>query len=132
VSYTILVVDDSAIVRAVVRKVIGLTGLAVATVHEAADGCEALDILRRERIDAVLADVNMPRMSGVELVQRMQADPRLARTPVVIVSSDRSDARMEELRRSGARGYVTKPFRPEQLGRVLRELLTGPGARHAG
>jgi two-component system chemotaxis response regulator CheY len=130
--YTILVVDDSAIVRAVVRKVIGLTGLAVGTVHEAADGCEALEVLRREPVDAVLADVNMPRMSGVELVQQMQADPRLARTPVIVVSSDRSDARMEEMRRSGARGYVTKPFRPEQLGRVLREVLAGRGARHAG
>jgi two-component system, chemotaxis family, chemotaxis protein CheY len=124
-SIDILIVDDSAIVRAVVRKALGLSGLDVGSVHEAGDGHEALEVLRRAPVDLVLADVNMPSMSGVQLLQRMQAEAALAATPVVIISSDHSDARIDEVRRSGARAYLTKPFRPEQLKRVLEGVL-GP------
>ncbi len=129
-SVTILVTDDSAIVRAVVRKVIGLAGLDVDRVHEAANGEEALQVLRRTRVDLVLADVNMPQMSGVELLQRMRADPELAKVPVVAISSDHTDARVEELRRHGVRAYVTKPFRPEQLRATLLEVLGAEAVRH--
>jgi two-component system chemotaxis response regulator CheY len=130
VSLSILIVDDSAIVRSVVRKVLALTGLDVDRVHEAGNGREALQVLRRTPVDLVLADVNMPTMSGVELLAEMQSDPALARIPTVIVSSERTEPRIEELHRSGARAYVTKPFRPEQLGKVLRDVLAG--GNHAG
>jgi two-component system chemotaxis response regulator CheY len=129
-SLSILIADDSAIVRAVVRKVLALTGLDVERVHDAGDGLEALQILRRNRLDLVLADVNMPNMGGVELLAEMHADPALAGIPVVIVSSERTEPRIDELRRTGARAYVTKPFRPEQLGKVLRDVLRG--VNHAG
>ena len=130
-SIHILIVDDSAIVRAVVRKAVGLTGLDVARVHEAGDGNEALEVLRRDPVDLVLADVNMPAMSGVQLLESMQRDAALATTPVIMISSDHSEARREEVRRSGARAYLTKPFRPEQLKRVLEGVLGARGERHA-
>ena len=129
-SYTVLVADDSSIARAVLRKIIGLTGVDVGHVHEAADGAEALAFLQRNKVDLVLADVNMPQLSGPDLVRRMRADPALAATPVVMVSSERSQARMEELRRNGVRAYVKKPYRPEQLREVLEQVLA-PGAAHA-
>jgi two-component system chemotaxis response regulator CheY len=130
-SYTILVADDSAIVRTMVKKAIGMAGLDVGRVHEAANGREALEVLRRTWVDVVFADINMPEMTGADLVRAMRADPALAATPVVIVSSERSQARIDELRREGARAYVKKPFRPEQFREVVEALLQGPGGGHA-
>jgi two-component system chemotaxis response regulator CheY len=98
-------------------------------VHEAGDGQEALDVLGHTWIDVVFADINMPRMNGIELVRRMRETPALAATPVVIVSSDRSRAHIEQLEQSGVSAYVKKPFRPEQFRDVVDRLL-GPQRRH--
>jgi two-component system chemotaxis response regulator CheY len=122
-SYTILIADDSAIVRAMVKKAVAMAGLDVGQVHEAGNGKEALAVLRRIWIDIVFADINMPEMTGTELVRHMKADPTLASTPVVIVSSEQSQARIDELKASGARAYLTKPFRPEQFREVVENLL---------
>ena len=129
-TYAVLIVDDSSIVRSVARKVLALSGVEVEPVYEAGNGREALDVLRRARVDLVLADVNMPTMDGVELLAEMHRDPALSRIPVVIISSDRSETRIAELARTGARAYVTKPFRPEQLGKVLHEVLGLAGGSH--
>jgi len=126
-SYVVLIADDSAIVRSMVKKAIGMAGLDVAQVHEAVNGKEALAVLGRTWVDVVFADINMPEMGGPELVQRMSADPALAATPVVIVSSERSDARIEEMKRLGARAYVKKPFRPEHFREVIKDILEGEG-----
>jgi two-component system chemotaxis response regulator CheY len=122
-SYTILIADDSAIVRAMVKKAVAMAGLDVGQVHEAGNGKEALAVLRRTWIDIVFADINMPEMTGTELVRHMKADTALASTPVVIVSSEQSQARIDELKASGARAYLTKPFRPEQFREVVENLL---------
>ncbi len=122
-SYCVLVVDDSAIVRAMVRKALSMAGLDLGEVHEATNGREALDLLRKTWVDVVFADINMPEMNGVELVHAMKADEVLSGTPVVIVSSERSELRIEELRRGGAVAYVKKPFRPEHFRGVVDGLL---------
>ncbi len=129
-SYTILVADDSAIVRTMVKKAIAMAGLEVGQVHEAANGKEALAVLGRAWVDVVFADINMPEMTGAELVRAMRDDPTLSTTPVVIVSSERSQARIEELQRDGARAYVKKPFRPEHFRTVVEALLQGAGGGH--
>ncbi len=128
---TVLVADDSAIVRSVLRRSIAMSGLEVERVIEASDGQEALALLGRTRVDVVLADVNMPVLSGPELLERMRSEPGLAGTPVIIVSSERGERRIEELRRGGASAYVTKPFRPEQIEQTLREVLGPGGGSHA-
>ena len=130
-SYTILIADDSAIVRTMVKKALAMTGLDVGQVHEAANGKEALAILANTWIDVVFADINMPEMSGAELVRHMKADPALAATPVVIVSSEQTQARIDEMKRWGAKAYVKKPFRPEQFRDVVENLLGGKGEGHA-
>ncbi len=130
-SYTILVADDSTIVRTMVKKAIAMAGLEVSKVYEAANGKEALEVLGREWIDVVFADINMPEMTGVELVRSMKADPALAATPVVVVSSEQTQARIEEMKRWGAKAYVKKPFRPEQFRAVVDELLGPSGEGHA-
>ncbi len=120
-SVRILAVDDSAIVRAMVRKAIGMSGLDVGAFHEAGNGREALELLATTPVDVVFADINMPEMSGLELVERMAADAALAAVPVVVVSSERNEARIEELRARGVR-YLKKPFRPEDFREVVLAL----------
>ncbi len=122
-SYCVLIADDSAIVRSMVRKSLAMAGLDLGEVHEAANGREALELLRRTWVDVVFADINMPEMTGVELVHAMKNDQVLAGTPVVIVSSERSQARIDELMKSGANAYLKKPFRPEHFRDVVEGLL---------
>lgn len=122
-SYTILVVDDSTIVRTMVKKSIAMAGLPVATVFEAGNGKEALEVLAKNWIDIVFADLNMPEMNGTELVEKMSQDSMLVSTPVVIVSSEQSQAKIEELKAKGIRAYIKKPFRPEGFRDVVQELL---------
>jgi two-component system, chemotaxis family, chemotaxis protein CheY len=126
-SYSVLIVDDSSIVRAMVRKAIAMAGLEVSAVHEAANGREALEKLAANWIDIVFADLNMPEMNGVELVEKMSQDATLVSTPVVIVSSEHSQARIDELKKRGIRAYIKKPFRPEGFREIVEGLLAGQG-----
>lgn len=126
-----LVVDDSPVTRKMVRRAIGLCGLEVSQVHEAADGAAALAQLASHPVDLVLVDVNMPVMNGIEMVERMAKDPRLAGIPVVIVATPLSDANVERLLEAGARAYLAKPFRPEALRDVVLEVVGDRRESHA-
>jgi two-component system chemotaxis response regulator CheY len=126
-----LVVDDSPVTRKMVRRAIGLCGLEVGRVEEAGDGAEALAKLAASPVDLVLADINMPVMNGVELVERMSRDPALAGIPVVIVATPISEGKVEKLLDSGARAYLAKPFRPEALRDLVLEIVGSRGVRHA-
>ena len=130
-SYRVLIVDDSSVVRTMVKKAIQMAGLDVEEVHEAANGLEALERLRTNWVDIVFTDLHMPVMNGMELVQSMARDGVLATTPVVVVSSDPSETRAEDLRRLGVRAYLKKPFRPEGFREVIEGLLQGEEAGRA-
>lgn len=118
-----LVVDDSPVTRKMLRRVIGLCGLEVSQVHEAGDGAAAIAWLASHTVDLVLADVNMPVMNGIELVERMGKDPKLSAIPVVVVATPLSDANIERVLDAGARAYLAKPFRPEALRDVVLEVV---------
>jgi two-component system chemotaxis response regulator CheY len=122
-SYNILIVDDSKIIRAVVSKTIKMSGLGVGELYEASNGLEALEVLSKHWIDIVFADIHMPEMNGVELVQQMSKDNMLVSIPVVMVSSDRSQSQIEKLKRLGIRAYIKKPFRPESFRDVVQDVL---------
>jgi two-component system chemotaxis response regulator CheY len=122
-SYAILIVDDSSIVRSMVKKSIGMAGLPLGNIFEAANGREALEVLGKNWVDIVFADLNMPEMGGAELVQRMSQDSMLVSTPVVVVSSEQSHAKIEELKAQGIRAYIKKPFRPESFREVVEDVL---------
>jgi len=126
-SYSVLVVDDSRIVRTMVKKTISMSGMDVREIHEAENGKEALDVLAKEWVDIVFADLNMPEMSGVEMVDRMSEDNLLVSIPVVIVSSEHSEKRIEELKERGIRAYIKKPFRPESFTDVVQDVLESVG-----
>jgi two-component system chemotaxis response regulator CheY len=129
VGLDMLVVDDSPVTRKMVRRALGLCGLEVGDVYEAADGAEALDKLNAHHFDLVLADINMPVMNGIELVERMSKDPELCSVPVVIVATPMSQDRVEFVLDKGARAYLAKPFRPEALRDVVVQIL---GASRGG
>ena len=126
-----LVVDDSPVTRKMVRRALGLCGLEVAEVYEAGDGAEALEQLAQHHIDLVLADINMPVMNGIEMVERMSKDPDLSSVPVVIVATPMSQDRVEHVLDKGARAYLAKPFRPEALRDVVNQILGMSGASDA-
>lgn len=123
--WKILIVDDSNVVKAVLMKALGESGAPIQRVFDASNGKEALDTLRAESIDLVFADINMPVMNGVELVESMADDPALKDIPVIMISTDGSVSRREYLQSKGVRAYVRKPFTPEQIRSVVREVMLG-------
>jgi two-component system chemotaxis response regulator CheY len=123
VSYSFLVVDDSPLVRKMVKRALGMSKLEVGTLFEAGNGVEALAILHKEWVDLVFADIHMPEMDGIEMIERMAADPVLANVPVVVCSTERGEERVEKLRKLGVRSYITKPFTPETILETVTQLL---------
>ncbi len=114
-SLHVLVVDDSPVMRKMVIRVLGMSGLPIESVHEASQGREALDVLAREaNINLGLFDVNMPVLNGEELVVQIRAEPKIAALPVIMVSTEGSVERIERLKRLGA-AFIRKPFGPEAL-----------------
>jgi len=121
--YNVLIVDDSPAMRSFVRRVMELSGIPIGECLEAGDGKEALDLLRTRWIDVVLTDLNMPTMDGEQFVRHMEADEALRLIPVLVVSTDRTDQRVQQMLTLGAKGYVTKPFLPETLRQELERAL---------
>lgn len=122
-AYRVLIVDDSPAMRAFIRRVIDLSGFDLTGYLEASNGIEALELLRREWVDAVLSDINMPGMDGEEFLRHLEADELLRAIPVVIISTDGTDQRVQRMLALGACGYVVKPFRPETLREELERCL---------
>jgi two-component system chemotaxis response regulator CheY len=116
----ILIIDDSSTVRQQVRAALATAGFEVI---EAADGIEAAEIIaERKDVDAVLCDVNMPRMGGIEMLELVQAKGQLNGVPVVMLTTEGQQALVQRAKQAGARGWIVKPFKPEQLVATMRKL----------
>lgn len=126
----VLIVDDSPAMRKFIRRVLSLSGLEVGECLDAGNGQEALDLLHTNWVDIVLTDINMPIMNGEQFLECFSHDPLFDSVPVLVVSTDKTEARIQRMLALGAKDYVTKPFQPEQLGAVMERLLTGE--HHAG
>jgi len=120
----ILIVDDSAMMRAIIKRVANLTGMSIGTIFEAANGAEALTVLNANDVQVLFTDINMPVMTGVELLRAISTDARWKNLLRVIISTDGSEARRNEVRDLDVRIYVEKPFRPEVMRDVLATLAT--------
>jgi len=126
-SYTVLIVDDSATTRALIKRTIQLAQLPVERLYEAGNGREALDLLDCLKVDLVLADLNMPDMNGFEMTRHMAAHPTMSRIPVVVVSAE-PNAQAFAQGHTLVRGVIRKPFTPEGI----RTMVTGVmGDQHA-
>jgi two-component system chemotaxis response regulator CheY len=118
----VLIVDDSPVMRRYIARTLGMTGIGL-RIHEAANGLEAMKTAVEILPDLIITDLNMPGMTGEELVARVAADPCLGRTPILVLSSDRSAARPGELLHAGAVAYLTKPVSPEALRHQLMHIM---------
>jgi two-component system chemotaxis response regulator CheY len=116
----ILVVDDSAVMRAMIIKTLRLCGLPLGEVHQAGNGLEGIEVLSGNPIDLALVDINMPVMDGEEMITKIREDPAMDQVSVLVVSTEGSDTRIARLRLKGA-SFVHKPFTPE----MLREKIVG-------
>lgn len=120
----ILVVDDSVVVRRIVELTVRqIPSLMKATIDEAADGETALEMLRRQRYDLILADIRMPVLDGLALVRRIRAELGDDRTPIILVSTLGSEDDVRRGLEAGATAYVPKPVSPHRIRTVIGKLL---------
>lgn len=125
----VLIVDDSAVMRAMIRRTLTLCGIPVGDVFEAGNGVEALQAMSEHWVDLALLDINMPVMDGEELLGRIRASDETRGLAVIIVSTESSDTRLARLRAFGVE-IVHKPFTPEQLRDTILQV-TGLTHAHA-
>jgi len=119
---SILIVDDSAMMRAMIKRVASVAGMPVGAIYEAGNGREALAVLEQHPVQLVMTDLNMPVMTGTELLQAMQARAEWRDIVRIIISTDGSDSRRLEAEHLAVTAYVEKPFRPEVMRDVLAAL----------
>ncbi len=126
--YAILLVDDSATTRGLIKRTVQLAELPVDAIYEAAHGKEALALLAQHPVDLILADLHMPEMNGIELAHAVLTNPALKPVQIAIISAEPSGTRLLELRRAGVKGYLRKPCTPEALRNLIVPLMEN---RHA-
>jgi len=112
---TALIVDDSSVMRKIVERSLRQAGITLARVFEAGNGAEALSVLVENRVDLILCDINMPVMDGLEFVKQLSGVANAKDVPVVMITTEGSEAHVVQALSCGARGYIRKPFTPEQV-----------------
>ena len=122
-AWNILLVDDSITVRAVVQKALQIAEVPYRTIYQAGHGREALEVLESQEVDLVITDLVMPEMDGEALVAEMGRRGLLQRTPVVVVSSASGEDRLKRLEELGVKGFIHKPFTPEQIRRTVSLVM---------
>lgn len=122
-SFNVLIVDDSNAMRAVVKKIITISGFKIDQCYEASNGREALDILQGTWVDIILSDLNMPEMNGLELLANLKKDDLLREIPVVVITTEGSEERKKIVADLGAKGFIKKPFVPEEVRKILYDVL---------
>jgi two-component system chemotaxis response regulator CheY len=118
---SILVVDDSASVRQVVG--IALKGAGYDVV-EASDGVDGLEKLDGRRLHLIISDVNMPRMDGITFITRARQVPGYGFTPIMMLTTESDDAKKKQGQAAGAKAWVVKPFKPEQMLQAVEKLIS--------
>jgi two-component system, chemotaxis family, chemotaxis protein CheY len=120
---TILIVDDSAMMRKIVLRALTLAGLDFQKVLEAGDGSEALELLKANTVELIMCDINMPVMNGLEFLKAMREQNLAAGVPVVMVTTESSAEHVREAVAVGASGYIRKPFTPDHVKQKVLALL---------
>jgi two-component system chemotaxis response regulator CheY len=124
-SLNILIVDDSEIVRRVIKKTLDIAEIPYTELFQAENGKKALEILNDNWVDLIFTDINMPVMGGVEMVKRLAEDDVMKDVPIVVVSTEGSQARIDQLKKNGVSAYLRKPVSPEQLRDIVYDLIGG-------
>ena len=119
----VLIVDDSSVMRKIIERSLRQAGLDLSEVIEAGNGVEALAAVREGAFDLILSDINMPAMDGIEFLRQFCAIETAKGTPVVMVTTEGSESRVVEALSIGAKGYIRKPFTPDQIRERVCPLL---------
>ena len=119
----VLVVDDSKVMRDMI--VACLRGLPEARFTQAASGLEAIERLSLGRFDLVVLDLNMPDISGIEVLEFVRAQDKLKLLPILVVTTRGDEASKAQALAAGATQFVTKPFTPEAIAQDAQRLVAG-------
>lgn len=117
----VLVVDDSPSVRQQVGLALRQAGFDVLEANDGADGATKIDADRQ--IAAVICDINMPRMNGLEMLEKVKSDAKNAALPVLMLTSEGQPALVERAKKAGAKGWIVKPFKAELLVAAVKKLV---------
>ena len=122
-SHNVLIVDDSVLMRAALKRTIGMIDVGLDQIFEAANGQEALDSLSSNPVDLILTDLNMPVMDGIELIRRLKGSNEYSGIPVIVITTESSTVQIEELRAEGVGDHLRKPFTSEEFRAVITRNL---------
>ncbi len=117
---TALIVDDSASIRQLVAHTLTQAGFEVT---QAEDGVDALKKLEGKTVQIVISDVNMPNMDGLTFVKQLRTKPAFKFIPVLMLTTEATDAKKAEGKAAGATGWLVKPFNPQQMLQVVAKVL---------
>ena len=118
----ILVVDDFATMRRILKG--NLRKLGFSNILEAEDGCIALEELKKNKVDLIISDWNMPNMTGLELLKAVRGDESLKQIPFVMVTAEGQKDSVMEAAKAGVSNYIVKPFTPEIFEEKLKKVLS--------
>jgi two-component system chemotaxis response regulator CheY len=122
---SVLIVDDSSVMRKIVERSLRQAGIEIAQVFEAGNGLEALAALNEKKVNLVLCDINMPAMDGLEFVKQLPSVQNAKGVPVVMITTEGSEGHVVQALSAGARGYIRKPFTADQVKEHILPLLAG-------
>ena len=126
----VLVVDDSVVVRTMIVKTLRLAGVDLGEVFQGANGQEGLDVLNEQWIDIAFVDINMPVMNGEEMIEKVRENPVWADLPIIVVSTEGSQTRIDRLLQKGVR-FIHKPFAPEVVRETVSLIVGVDNVTHA-
>ena len=120
-----LIIDDSSVMRKIVERSLRQAGIELTKVFEAGNGAEALGVLKENQVDLILCDINMPVMDGLEFIKQLPGVANAKEVPVVMITTEGSETHVVQALSCGARGYIRKPFTPEQVREQVMPVLGG-------
>jgi len=120
---TVLIVDDSSVMRKIVERALRQAGRHLVRGIEAGSGREGLAALGQERVQLIVSDINMPNMNGLEFLRQVQSQSLARGAPVVMITTESGEEHVREALAAGAQGYIRKPFTPDQVRERVLPLL---------
>jgi len=115
----VLIVDDSASMRALLRHALTSSGFRV---DQAEDGIAALEWLSANTPDVIITDINMPRLDGFGLIERLRGEGPHRERPILVLTTESSEEKKDRARKAGATGWIVKPFQPDKLIAAVRRV----------